>query len=73
MLLSTISYICLNTVDHPTPESMLFVVKERLEGLKHNIGLGGRGLECIGEGDRYVNCLKVGHFIEVSQHVCPSL
>ena len=24
-----------------TPESMLFVVKERIEGLKHNIDLGG--------------------------------
>ena len=42
----------------PHPESMLFVVKERLEGLKHNIGLGGRGWEYKGEGDRYVHCSK---------------
>ena len=33
----------LNVVNPPTPESMLFVVKERLEGLKHNFGLGGGG------------------------------
>ena len=29
---------------------MLFVVKERLEGLKHNIGLGGRGGSTQGKG-----------------------
>ena len=51
----------------PTPESMLFVVKERIESLKYNIDLGG--------GDRYVHYgnAKRGHFIEVSQHFCPSL
>ena len=27
----------------PTPESMLSKVKERLKGLKYNIGFGGRG------------------------------
>ena len=26
-----------------TPDSMLFVAKEGLEGLKYNIGFGGRG------------------------------
>ena len=54
---------------------MLFVVKERLEGLKHNIGLGGRGWEYKGEGDRYMSTVQKGHFteFEVSQHVCSSL
>ena len=37
---------------------MLFVDKERLEGLKHNIGLGGREWEYKGEGDRYVHYSK---------------
>ena len=27
----------------PTPESMLFAVKERGEGIKHNTGFGGGG------------------------------
>ena len=58
---------------HPTPESMFFVDKERLQGLKHNIGFGGRGWEYSGEGDRYVHCSKGGHFIDVSQHVCLSM
>ena len=34
----------------PTPESMLFVVKERIEGLKYNIDLGGGGGDTQGEG-----------------------
>ena len=55
----------------PTPESMLFVVKERLVGLKHN-GFGGRGWGYTRVGDWYVHCPKRGHFIEVSQHFCPS-
>ena len=50
MLLPTISYICLNTVNPPTPESMLFVDKERLEGLKHNIGFRERGGGTQGDG-----------------------
>ena len=29
---------------------MLFVVKERLEGLKYNIGFGGRGWGTQGKG-----------------------
>ena len=45
--LSKISFIynsfCLNAVNPPIPESMLFIVKERLEGLKYNIGFSGRG------------------------------
>ena len=54
MLLSTISYIIisfyLNAVNPPTPESMLFVDKERLEGLKHNIGFRERGGGTQGDG-----------------------
>ena len=58
----------------PTSESMLFVVKERIEGLKYNIDLG-EGWGYTGGGDRYVHYgnAKRGHFIEVSQHFCPSL
>ena len=51
----------------------LFVVKERLVGLKHNTGFGGRGWGYTRVGDCYVHCPKRGHFIEVSQHFCPSL
>ena len=50
----------LNVVNYPTPKAMLFVVKERLECPKYNIGLGGV--------DRYVHCSKRDHFIKVSQH-----
>ena len=57
----------------PTPESMLFVVKERLVRLQHNTGFGGRGWGYTRVGDWYVHCPKRGHFIEVSQHFCPSL
>ena len=52
---------------------MLFVVKERLVGLKHNTVFGGRGWGYTRVGDWYVHCPKRGHFIEVSQHFCPSL
>jgi len=52
---------------------MLFIVKERLEGLKYNIGFRGRGWENTGGGDRYVHCSKRGYFKEESQHFCPSL
>ena len=79
MLLSLNNFIhilfhsILNVVNPPTPESMLFVVKERLVGLKHNTGFGGRGWGYTRVGDCYVHCPKRGHFIEVSQHFCPSL
>ena len=69
-LLSTVSFIikfCLT----PPPQSMLFVVEERLEGLKYNISLRG-GTQ--GEGiDNYVHYAKKGCFTKVSQHFCPSL
>ena len=55
-----------NAVNPPTPESMLFEVKERLEGIKYNIDFGGRGWGYTGEGDRYVPNAKRGHFTEVS-------
>ena len=56
--------------------SRLSEVKERLEGPKYNIylgGGGGKGLGWTGEGDRYGHNPKRGHFMEVSQHFCPSL
>ena len=37
---------------------MLFEVKERLKGLKHNIDIGGRGWEDTGERDTYVHYAK---------------
>ena len=77
MLLSTISFIyyfiLFRRPQSPTPESTLFVVQETLEGLKHNTGFEGRGCFYTGGGDRFVHCSKRGHFIEVSQHFCPSL
>ena len=39
----------LNAVNPPTPQSMLFEVKESLEGLKYNI-LGGGSFGSQGEG-----------------------
>ena len=47
---SLIILFSLNTINPPTPESMLFVVKERIEGLKYNIDFGGRGGDTQGEG-----------------------
>ena len=38
---SLIISFCLNTINPPPPKSMLFVVKETIEGLKYNIDLGG--------------------------------
>ena len=70
---SLIISFCLSTINPPTPESTLFVVKERIEGLKYNIDFGGRGWGYTGGGDRYVHYAKRDHFIEVSQHFCPSL
>ena len=52
---------------------MLSEVKERLEGPKYNIDLGGKRLGYRGEGDRYVHYAKRGHLWEVSEHFCPSL
>ena len=47
---SLIFSFCLNTINPPSPESMLFVVKEGIEGLKYNIDFGGRGGDTQGEG-----------------------
>ena len=48
---------------------MLFVVKERLEGLNYNIEFLGEGVGYTGGGgDRYIYYAKKGHVIEVSQH-----
>ena len=54
---------------------MLFVGKERLEGLKHNISFEGGGGGCwyTGGGDRIVHYSKRGHFIELFQPFCSSL
>ena len=52
---------------------MLFEVKKGLEGLKHNIGFRGKGVAVHRGRGRYVHCSKRGHFMEVSQHSCPSL
>ena len=65
---SLIISFCLNTINPPTPESMLFVVKERIEGLKYNIDFGGRGGDTQGGGG-----IERDHFTDVSQHFCPSL
>ena len=70
---SFIISFCLNAVNPPIPESMLFIVKERLKGLKYNFGFRGRGWGNTGGGDRYVHCSKRGHFKEESQHFCPLL
>ena len=40
----------LNAVNPPTPESMLFEVKESLEGVKYNIGFRGGSFGSQGEG-----------------------
>ena len=49
VLLSTISFIYFFILlkakkKHPTPQSMLLVVKEGLEGEKHDIGFWGEGV-----------------------------
>ena len=59
---------------HSLPNQCLFVVEQRRDGLKWNIGLGGGGKGwwyTDTEGDRYVYYAKRGHFMEVSQHFCP--
>ena len=72
MLLSTISFIYhTNTFKgrkYPTPESTLFVVEERLEGLKYNIEAKGKGT--FGERLNMFTMQKGGHFMKVSQHFC---
>lgn len=40
----------LNALNSPTPESILYVMKVRLEGLKHNIDFGARRCGTQGEG-----------------------
>ena len=45
---SLIILFCLNTINPPTPESMLFVVKDRLEGLKKQHWLLENGKMYIG-------------------------
>ena len=65
-LLSTVSFIKIffsPPPPPPPPQSMLFVVEERLEGLKYNISLRGGGTQ--GEGiDNYVHYAKKGLFYE---------
>ena len=51
---------------------MLFVVEERLEGLKCNIGLGG-GVGVRGEGLDMSITQKGSPFMEVPLHFCPSI
>ena len=53
----------LNAVNPPTPESMLFEVKESLEGLKYNIGFRGREFWFTGGGDRHDHCSRKGLFM----------
>ena len=48
-------------IPHPTPESMLFVVEERLEGFKYNICLG-KGGSTKGEGTKICPLPKKGTF-----------
>ena len=48
---------------------MLFVVEERLEGFKYNIGLGGGVGSTKGEGTDLSTRQKRRH----SQHFCPAL
>ena len=58
---------------HSLPNQCLFLVEQRRDGLKCNIGLGGgegggtltRGVG----GDRYVYYAKRGRFLEVPQHL----
>ena len=58
---------------HSLP-NQFFVVKQRRDGLKCNIGLGeaggkGGGTLTRGGGDRYVYYAKRGRFMEVPQHL----
>ena len=49
---------------------MLFEVEQRRDGLKCNIGLGGKGGGTLTRrGDRYVYYAKRGRFMEVPQHL----
>ena len=42
----------LNALNPPNPESILYVMKVRLEGLKHDIDFGARRWWYTGGGDR---------------------
>ena len=41
----------LNALNPPNPESILYVMKVRLEGLKHDIDFGARRWRYTGGGD----------------------
>ena len=65
---------CLSAVTPPpppTPESMLFVVNSGGSKIQHQFW--GKAWEYKWGGERYVHYAKTGHFIEVSQYICPSL
>ena len=49
---------------------MVSEVKERLEGPKYNIDLGGKGLGDRGEGDRYVVSTSTLLFLIVASVAC---
>ena len=63
----------LNAVNPPHPRINVVCSKRKTCGSKHNTVFGGRGWGYTRVGDWYVHCPKRGHFIEVSQHFCPSL
>lgn len=42
----------LNALNPPTPKSILYVMKVKVEGLKHNIDFRARGWRYTGGGDR---------------------
>ena len=56
---------------HSLPNQCLFVVEQRRDGLKCNIGSGGGGEWRYTDtgGDRYVYYSKRGRFMEVPQHL----
>ena len=77
VLLSTISYICYFILfkhrKSPHPRINVVCSKRKTWGSETQHWFRREGWEYTGEGNRYVHCSKGGHFIEVSQHVCPSL
>ena len=54
----------LNVVNLPTPELIISVVKERLEGLKHHLDFGERGWWNTGGGDRYMFTMEKGVILQ---------
>ena len=62
----------LNALNPPTPESIMYVMEVRLDGLKHNI-FGARRWRYTGGGDKWNHYTKKGYFIAVCQHFCPSM